>query len=157
MNSAAIIDLDGTLVDVSSIRYLVEGKKKNFDQFHLDSAKCPPKNLVVKITQKLFENGFKIFILSGRVEKYRELSVNWLSSYNIDFHELHLRKNNDFRDDVTVKKEMFENLKGNDFVVAIDDREKLRELWKSLQIPNVIDPESLSELDFAIFLHELGI
>ena len=41
--AAVIVDIDGTLVDVSSVRHHVAGPgKRNFDAFHRESADCPP-------------------------------------------------------------------------------------------------------------------
>jgi hypothetical protein len=40
--SAVIVDLDGTLCDVSTILHFVEGDEKDFPAFHTASAECPP-------------------------------------------------------------------------------------------------------------------
>lgn len=39
---AVIFDMDGTLVDVSSVRHFVMDKPKDFDAFHAGTAGCPP-------------------------------------------------------------------------------------------------------------------
>jgi len=42
MPAAALVDIDGTLVDVSSVRHHVAGPgKRNFDAFHRESAGLP--------------------------------------------------------------------------------------------------------------------
>jgi FMN phosphatase YigB (HAD superfamily) len=153
VDRAAIVDLDGTLVDVTSIRYLVEGDKKNFNKFHESSAGCPANPKVAEFTKLLFKRGFKIIIMSGRVERYSELSSKWLLSNNISFHELLLRKNDDFRPDVEVKRDLFRTLNNYKIQIAIDDRNGLRDLWKELGVQLVINPleldidESMLEVD----------
>ena len=144
VDTAAIVDLDGTLVDVTSIRYLVEGEKKNFNKFHESSAGCPANPTVAEFTRLLFNRGFKIIIMSGRVERYSELSSKWLLSNNISFHELLLRKNDDFRPDVEVKRDLFRTLNSYKVQIAIDDRAGLRDLWKELGIQLVINPLDLN-------------
>jgi FMN phosphatase YigB (HAD superfamily) len=148
MEKAAIVDLDGTLVNVSSIRHLVEGKKKNFEQFHARSAECPPNQVVVELTDYLSQNNFKIIIMSGRISRYLDLSISWLQAHKVNFHEIYLRDNQDFRPDFEIKRDLFEFVRQYRVQVAIDDKPNLRKLWLELGIPLVINPEGL-QLDQA--------
>lgn len=50
--AALLVDLDGTLVDVSGIRHFVEGGKRDFDSFHLESVNCPPNWNVLEAVKK---------------------------------------------------------------------------------------------------------
>lgn len=155
MEKTAIIDLDGTLVDVTSIRYLVEGKKKNFDAFHLRSEFCQPNQAIKKLTNKLHDFGFTIIIFSGRVSKYTDLSKKWLTSNSVHFDEIHLRPNNDFRSDVEIKREMFNSLQTKSVLIAVDDRQELRNLWRELSIPFVLDPQDLDLKSTLEAVHKL--
>jgi len=138
----AIFDLDGTLVNVNSIRHHVEGKKKNFDSFHKESIHCPPNENVLHLNATLAVNqDVHIAIFTGREEKYRDLSEQWLQANKVTYHSLLMRKNNDFRSNVTIKKELFETFKP-DYLpyLAIDDTPELRKLWKQVGFINVYDP-----------------
>ena len=138
----AIFDLDGTLVDVTKIRHYVEGKKKNFDLFHKESINCPPNEKVLVLNRTLAMNhNVYIAVFTGREEKYRELSEQWLDNNKVSYHCLLMRSDNDFRSNVIIKNELFENFKFNYLTyLAIDDTPELRLLWKRVGFLNVYDP-----------------
>ena len=141
-NRLAIFDLDGTLVDVTNIRHYVEGKKKNFDLFHKESINCPPNEKVLFLNRTLATTqDIYIAIFTGREEKYRGLSEQWLDDNKVSYHCLLMRQDNDFRSNVTIKNELFENFKFNYLpFLAIDDTPELRKLWGQVGFLNVYDP-----------------
>lgn len=141
-NRLAIFDLDGTLVDVTNIRHYVEGKKKNFDLFHKESINCPPNEKVLFLNRTLaMTQDIYIAIFTGREEKYRGLSEQWLDDNKVSYHCLLMRQDNDFRSNVTIKNELFENFKFNYLLyLAIDDTPELRKLWGQVGFLNIYDP-----------------
>ena len=141
-NRLAIFDLDGTLVDVNNIRHYLEGKKKNFDLFHKESINCPPNEKVLFLNRTLATTqDIYIAIFTGREEKYRGLSEQWLDDNKVSYHCLLMRQDNDFRSNVTIKNELFENFKFNYLpYLAIDDTPELRKLWGQVGFLNVYDP-----------------
>ena len=141
-NRLAIFDLDGTLVDVTNIRHYVEGKKKNFDLFHKESINCPPNEKVLFLNRTLATTqDIYIAIFTGREEKYRGLSEQWLDDNKVSYHCLLMRQDNDFRSNDTIKNELFENFKFNYLpYLAIDDTPELRKLWGQVGFLNVYDP-----------------
>lgn len=144
MQLGAIFDLDGTLVDVKSIRYLVEGKDKNFDKFHNESINCQPFQNVAQLANNLFQIGIEIHILSGRTSNFQELSESWLQKNNVGFTSVTLRDKNDYRTDVIVKREMFHKIANKNIKLAIDDKLSLRNLWKELKVEIVLDPAEIN-------------
>jgi predicted kinase len=80
------------------------------------------------------DNKKHLFILSGRSEKDRKVTEDWLLKNYIVYEKLIMRKESDIRADTIVKKEMFdEHIKNKyycDFVV--DDRPCVLEMWQSL-------------------------
>ena len=144
-----IFDLDGTLIDVTKVRHHVEGKKKNFDLFHKASMECPPYEKVLNLNKTLQNfSDIHIAILTGREEKYRSLSEQWLDIYSISYSTLLMRQNNDFRTNIEVKREIYENLKSK-FVpyLAIDDTSQLRDLWRNVGFALVYDPLNFSHTE----------
>lgn len=137
-----IFDLDGTLVDVTSIRYHVEGKHRNYDKFHSESLACPPYKEVLSLNNALKKSPENyIAILTGREEKYRSLSEQWLRMNNVSYSTLLMRQNKDFRKNVEVKKEIYDSIKVNfSPYIAIDDTSELRDLWRDLGFELVYDP-----------------
>ncbi len=145
---AVMVDVDGTLVDVSSIRYLVEGDRRDFDAFHRASVDCPPIMAVVKRVQNLREAGIAVVVVSGREERFRRLTDFWIAMWHIPCDLLVMRSSGDWRSDVIIKKEIFDRISESFTVVeVIDDRKELLEMWQSLEIPSVVDAQELARLE----------
>jgi acetolactate synthase regulatory subunit len=138
--NAVIVDLDGTLVDISSIRHHVEKPKPDFDQFHRLSVDCPPRPIALEILETYRRRGFKVLIVSARSEKYLSLTNMWLAINGIECDELLMRQVRDGRADIEVKTSMLARLRTKySICAALDDRPELIENWKALQIPTVHD------------------
>lgn len=146
LRQAAIVDVDGTLVDVAGIRHLVEGAKPDFDAFHEASVDCPPMYPVLRRVNELAASGVTVIAVSGRSEKYRRLTDFWMALHDVRASELWMRSSRDFRPDVAVKAEMYELLRHRWIVIeAIDDRDELLELWRAVGVPSVLDARSMRE------------
>ena len=75
MPAAALVDIDGTLVDVSSVRHHVAGPgKRNFDAFHRESADCPPIAMTLSWVEEMHDAGHHILVVIARMEKWREIT-----------------------------------------------------------------------------------
>ena len=133
-------DIDGTLADISHRLHFIEGSKKDWDSFYANMADDKPIQGMVDICNALWAAGHPIVFITGRPEKYRELTVDWLSKqfmplfkYLVDINvALHMRKDGDRRPDVEVKKEIYEDLKakGVDVVMAFEDRSRVVQMWR---------------------------
>lgn len=124
-DKAVIFDIDGTLAHKCD-RDIYDGSKAIDDYLDQNVYKllCMEKNYL----------GNKIIIMSGRDEKYREVTENWLLKNNINYDELFMRPENDTRPDDLVKFELYcLNVKHN-FVVerVYDDRDKVVRMWRKL-------------------------
>lgn len=85
-------------------------------------------------------SGTPIFV-SGRKEKYRKITTSQIKAWNhrsafrTNFR-LYMRADDDFRSDVELKREIYENYIKDKYDVfcAIDDRKCIVDLWRSLGI-----------------------
>lgn len=83
---------------------------------------------------------FKIFFVTGRSEKVREITAEWLRQ-NVDnsFRQenLLMRPEGDKRPDYIVKKELYEkNIRGKYNVLGIfEDRTRVVKMWRELRLP----------------------
>lgn len=119
---AIICDLDGTLC-------LMNGRNP------FDASKCDedlvnqPVYTVVKNYQQL---GYKIILLSGRVDTYKPQTLAWLEKHAVDYDMLVMRKAKDQRKDSIVKKEFFDNeIRGKFFIeFVLDDRNQVVDMWR---------------------------
>lgn len=127
---AVIVDIDGTLAHANHRGIF------RWDEVETDDVDVVVRDIVIGLNHQ----GYKILITSGRDEVCREKTLAWLRS-NLGFEptELFMRPTNDFRKDVIVKKEIFDNFIRDRFnvVAAIDDRPCVVRLWMSLGIKTI--------------------
>lgn len=110
-------DLDGTLA------HMTDRGPYDTSRYHTDS----PDTAVRKVANSLKVFGFKILVLSGRSEDYREVCEKWLEDNDVMFDELIMRKSGDTRRDDIVKSELFDEFiapKYN-FIMQFDDRNRV--------------------------------
>jgi predicted kinase len=126
--AAIICDLDGTLAIIDH--------RNPFDASNADEDSL---NLPVASVLRLYKKeGYKILLVSGREERYREPTLTFLSKHSIEFDELIMRKNLDYRKDSIIKKEIFNSEICDKYFIefVLDDRNQVVDMWrKELQLP----------------------
>lgn len=134
---AIIVDMDGTLCDVSSIRHYVEGKSKNFHAFHEASRFCPTHPSVERAVRRVADAGTAVVIVTARDARHEQATRDFLARNHIPFDALFMRPWGDQRRDTVVKNEIFDRIiaAGFDPVIAIDDREDVADVWRSRGVP----------------------
>lgn len=146
---AVIVDVDGTLVDVSSIRHHVRKaqnpdgtwKKKNFDAFHRDSVNCPPILGTLCMLEQWIEEGAEIIIVTARSERYYPQTAWWLAENEVPHAAIYMRTEGDYRQDYVVKREILERIRQRWHVVhAIDDNPSVIALWEEEGIGTTVVP-----------------
>ena len=135
-----IFDLDGTLALIDKRRAIStkdNGKMDwdiffNPDNIDLDIPNTP----VVKMAQMLDSQGFNIVIFSGRSNRTRTATKNWLTKHNVPFNDfdLHMRPTSDdwhFMKDSTLKQIWLDTVVDKDDVFAVfDDRQQVVDMWR---------------------------
>lgn len=125
---AIICDLDGTLA-------LMNGRNP------FDASRCDEDLLNEPVANTLKNHhqlGYKIILLSGREEKYKEPTIRFLEKHQINFDILLMRKTYDNRKDSIIKKEIFaEHIQDKYFIEFIlDDRNQVVDMWRNdLKLP----------------------
>lgn len=140
---AVICDLDGTLCNADHRLHHIQKAPKDWDTFfslcHLDS----PHEWCLDLIHALYKtNIYEVIFLTGRNETQREMTLNWLKTHTQFRHEhlaanLYMRHAHDNRHDDVMKREIFEKEISPKYRVmfAIDDRERVIKLWRSLGVP----------------------
>lgn len=138
-----IVDCDGTLCDVTSIRHHVlgrAGKKKDFDAFHSESIDCPPHQFVVDLVVDL-NHHHDILVVTARRERWWWHTKLWLVENDVPHTGLFMRGDDDHRPDYEVKLDILKTIqKTHDVVLAIDDNPSVIDLWKEQKIDTLIVP-----------------
>jgi predicted secreted acid phosphatase len=134
-----IVDIDGTVADLTHRRHWVTSKPKNYAAFkaaaHLDTPIVP----VIEAVKALNEAGHTIIFVSGRegTPEHRKVTVDWLveqgfSGILVRPHSLFMRKAGDYRADDVIKEEILDEILMLGFrpSIAFDDRRRVIEMWK---------------------------
>jgi len=91
-----------------------------------------PNQAIIELVMALHNAGHKIVFISGRSTICRNTTLVWLSE-NIPIpHQLIMRKDNDFRPDEIIKRELVEaNFSDlSQILLVIDDRSKVVNMWR---------------------------
>lgn len=133
---AVLVDMDGTLCDVSAVIHL-QAEPDGFSAFHEACAQCPPHRAVIEWCLDQHSRGHSILIVTGRDAWARGLTEQWLSGYlPVPFDGLHMRRDGDFRSNTHVKRDIHNQLaRTYEIRAAIDDDPEIVELWQELGIP----------------------
>ena len=133
---AVIVDMDGTLCDVSAVIHL-QAEPDGFTAFHEGCAQCPPNPAVVDWCLDHHRRGRAILIVTGRDAWTRGLTTQWLSEHlPVPAAGVYMRGDGDFRSNVDIKREIHSLLAATyDITAAIDDDPEIVELWQELGIP----------------------
>ena len=136
LQPAVIVDMDGTLCDVSTVVHL-QAEMDGFNAFHEACAQCPPNPAVVDWCLDHHSRGHAILVVTGRDEWTRGLTAQWLSEHlPVATAGLFMRSDGDFRSNAEIKREIHACLAPiYDIRAAIDDDPDIIELWQGFGIP----------------------
>jgi hypothetical protein len=131
-----IVDMDGTLSNASHRQHLVREKPKQFDKFYDLCGLDEPHLHVITAVQALAAH-YPIVIVSGRIERTRGITIEWLIQHRVPWHEMHMRPNGDFREDHILKAEILDQkiLPKWEPMMAFDDRDRVVAMWRQRGIP----------------------
>jgi len=130
-----ICDIDGTLADISHRVGYVTGTHRDYDKFY-DPALMIHDGVfedIVNVINILSDVGETIVMCSGRPEKCRDVTEEWLETAGIYDHvRLYMRPDNDTRPDHVIKLELLHQMRADGFKpwLAIDDRPSIVKMWR---------------------------
>lgn len=118
-----IVDIDGTIAD--------KGTRDPYDWSRVGEDQ--PINLVISNIRALRNNVDGIIFLSGRSDECRWQTEMWLEHHALPRPwDLFMRKAGDYRADVIVKEEIYqENVEPfYEVVLVLDDRNSVVDMWR---------------------------
>ena len=127
-----IVDMDGTLSDATHRSHLAQSGQ--WDEFHSASKDDPVREAVADFC-RVCGHEFELIILTGRNEKFRNQTNEWLKAMGLAscFSQLLMRPDDDFRPDIEMKIALLEDFFGSKESVleevsfCLDDRDKVVE------------------------------
>jgi len=127
-----IVDLDGTLCNTDHRQHHLEKTPKDWKNFFAGI----PNDPVVKIVEYFIDQmggHNEIVFLTGRMQKFRNVTKDWLENLALDEIELHMRTDDDFRPDTIVKQELYEKfILPRKVALVLEDRTSVVKMWRSL-------------------------
>lgn len=120
--SVAVIDIDGVVADVAHRLHHIEAGARRWNAFFAaagaDTVLEPGRNLVLELAEK-----HRIIWLTGRPQRLRNTTVNWLRQYQLPHDELVMRPDRDYRPAVQFKLDELRGLSSHPIAVFVDDDE----------------------------------
>ena len=138
MKNIILCDIDGTVANNDHRQHFLEGKK-DWDGFFSELVNDLPIQIIIDKVIQEQANGKEIVFLTGRPERYRNSTTLWLKEYfNFEF-KLLMRNDDDQRNKLEIKKEIFEkNFSSDEIYCGFENDKEIIKLWKTLDL-NVLD------------------
>ena len=129
-----IFDIDGTLADCSHRLHFIQQKPVDWEGFFLACVQDKPILEVIALCRDLSDCGHTILLISGRDNKVKTQTLNWLAYQGVICAELYMRKHGDYREDSIVKGELLdqaiEEFPGKIFGV-FEDRRQVVDMYRA--------------------------
>ncbi len=129
-NPAVIVDIDGTISDLTHRLQYITGDTKDWKSFFANvTDDLPMENMLMLV--EAIGMAYHIILCSGRSEVAREATIEWLHKYEVMWDELYMRKDGDHREDCVVKEEFLKQIQEKyNVIAAIDDRKQVVNMWR---------------------------
>ena len=137
-----VVDLDGTLYNSTQRSHHIQAK--DWEGFHAASINDPPNQDVIDLIKLISWNGSQRLIfmgVTGRNERYREITMKWLLKHHVPLDELHMRPDDNYESDIEIKTKLLSDaLQAHDMGIedvwfALEDRDRVVDHFRSIGIP----------------------
>jgi len=133
MDKAIIVDIDGTLADISHRIHLLVGRdSKDWCNFESGCVDDGVYEWAANLVRMYKGAGYKILLVSGRTESVRGETERWLKLHNIPYDELHLRPVGNFISDCELKQEVYISVLSGKYSIefVVEDRARVVSMWR---------------------------
>jgi hypothetical protein len=130
MTMYVLLDLDHTVSNAFWRDSMIG--VESWDKYHEASKDDKPFKNVVNLVNSLASVGYTIIGVTGRNEKFRQLTTNWLLKHKIDVDELLMRPDGNFEKNGVMKLQLVE--------------ERFKKNYKEIQF--LLDDNETTILDF---------
>ncbi len=131
-----VCDLDGTLCNSAHREHLA--RHGEWAQFHMLLTADQPHEDVRAVVNTLQRAGNYIVGLTGRIERWRPATLDWLRNHNVALDDLLMRPDDDFTPDVKLKPRLVLGMFGSpdvarqEVLLILEDRDRMVEEWRNL-------------------------
>jgi hypothetical protein len=129
-----VFDIDGTLANIEHRLDYVRSKPKNWKAFDAGIPEDKVNEPVANVFWSLLDTDHTILLASGRNERSRQATEDWLfDNFLFGYEKLYMRKTDDFRSDDIVKQEILDQIiadYGRKPDMVFDDRPRVVRMWR---------------------------
>ncbi|MGW0880169.1 phosphatase domain-containing protein [Streptomyces sp. NPDC002671] len=119
----AVFDLDNTLADTAHRQHFLEGRRRDWAGFFAAAPDDPPLAVGVALALDSARE-CEIVYLTGRPERCRRDTLDWLAAHGLPKGDVHMRDNGDRRPARFTKLELLRRLaRDREIRVLVDDDE----------------------------------
>lgn len=138
-----IVDIDGTLANLSHRLHFIQKEPKKWDAFFDACDGDSPIQDVIDVIRAVglwnhygetaTESACVVY-LTGRPERVRFQTCDWLRKHHLPLGEIVMRKDGDHRPDTIAKKELLDRLisEGHQIAGVFEDRPSVVRTWREL-------------------------
>ena len=132
MMRTVIFDIDGTLSNPEHRLHYLTGANKDWDAFLSACGEDAPYSEMIRLCN-VVARSFIIMLVTGRSEKFRKMTEDWLEKHKVRYDGLYMRPDGDFRPDHVIKSEILDRLlaAGHEIDFVVDDRQSVVDMWRS--------------------------
>jgi hydroxymethylpyrimidine pyrophosphatase-like HAD family hydrolase len=143
MLKAIICDLDGTLCNddnrkdnIKDIIGVKEWGEKEYDRYYQNIHTDTVFEHIEEIVQKFYDDNYIILFVTGRPERFRSETNDWLNNKTKLSGHIFMREDNNYESDVTLKTRIYnEHIKPYyDVLFVLEDRTKVVKMWRDLNV-----------------------
>jgi hypothetical protein len=117
----AIVDLDGVIADVRHRLHFLHSRPKDWDGFFAAARADPAHPEGLAVVAKL-DDDHEIVFVTGRPDRLREATVEWLEAHGLGQHRLVMRPEGDRRPAAQVKRRLIASLASDRVIgIVVDD------------------------------------
>ena len=134
---AILVDIDGTLANITHRLHYVKEKRKNWKKFFEEMKDDSVNEWCRNLVYHYFNAGYVIIFMSGRPEDYRSVTHKFIDEKAQLYHtgyQLFMRPSKDSRKDSLVKEELYLTHIKDKYTIelVIDDRQQVVDKWREL-------------------------
>jgi len=131
MTKVWFFDIDGTVADLGHRLHFINSKPKSWNRFFDACKDDSPIMPVIEMAQLIAKDN-RIVFLSGRPERCRKDTSEWLEKYGFSTPELYMRPDGNTEPDVKIKGEIMDKLmaSGMEAHAIVEDRMCMVKMWR---------------------------